>query len=91
MTFLADPDRYDRMTYRRTGRSGLDLPALSLGLWHNFGALKDLVAGMEDDFGKFYDKGNKAAGTRIRKSMQDLKKMAQDIRSDVQDSKNTPA
>ncbi len=29
--------RYDTMTYRRTGRSGLDLPALSLGLWHNFG------------------------------------------------------
>lgn len=29
--------RYDRMPYRRTGRSGLDLPAISLGLWHNFG------------------------------------------------------
>ena len=35
---LADPERYDgRMPYRRTGRSGLDLPAVSLGLWHNFG------------------------------------------------------
>ena len=32
-----DPARYDSMTYRRTGRSGLDLPAVSLGLWHNFG------------------------------------------------------
>jgi L-glyceraldehyde 3-phosphate reductase len=31
------PDRYDRMTYRRVGRSGLHLPAISLGLWHNFG------------------------------------------------------
>ena len=31
------PDRYERMTYRRCGRSGLDLPAVSLGLWHNFG------------------------------------------------------
>jgi len=30
-------DRYDRMVYRRTGRSGLLLPAVSLGLWHNFG------------------------------------------------------
>ncbi|MCU1431647.1 MAG: aldo/keto reductase [Actinotalea sp.] len=30
-------DRYETMTYRRSGRSGLDLPALSLGLWHNFG------------------------------------------------------
>ncbi|WP_149204064.1 L-glyceraldehyde 3-phosphate reductase [Actinotalea subterranea] len=35
--FRAADDRYDTMTYRRTGRSGLDLPALSLGLWHNFG------------------------------------------------------
>jgi len=31
------PDRYDSMSYRRTGRSGLKLPAISLGLWHNFG------------------------------------------------------
>src|SRR3954453_5705164 len=37
MPFDADAGRYDTMTYRRTGRSGLDLPALSLGLWHNFG------------------------------------------------------
>jgi L-glyceraldehyde 3-phosphate reductase len=37
MTFRAADDRYDSMTYRRTGRSGLDLPAVSLGLWHNFG------------------------------------------------------
>ena len=37
MTYVPDPSRYDRMPYRRTGRSGLDLPALSLGLWHNFG------------------------------------------------------
>ncbi|MFB7510887.1 L-glyceraldehyde 3-phosphate reductase [Streptomyces broussonetiae] len=35
--YTAHPDRYDRMPYRRTGRSGLTLPALSLGLWHNFG------------------------------------------------------
>jgi L-glyceraldehyde 3-phosphate reductase len=37
MTYAAADDRYDSMTYRRTGRSGLDLPAISLGLWHNFG------------------------------------------------------
>jgi L-glyceraldehyde 3-phosphate reductase len=37
MTHAAADDRYDSMTYRRTGRSGLDLPAISLGLWHNFG------------------------------------------------------
>ncbi len=35
--FTPDPNRYDAMPYRRTGRSGLDLPAVSLGLWHNFG------------------------------------------------------
>src|SRR6059036_3598089 len=37
MGYLAADDRYDTMTYRRCGRSGLDLPAVSLGLWHNFG------------------------------------------------------
>lgn len=37
MTFDAAENRYSEMTYRRTGRSGLKLPALSLGLWHNFG------------------------------------------------------
>jgi L-glyceraldehyde 3-phosphate reductase len=37
MTYVAADDRYDSMVYRRTGRSGLDLPAVSLGLWHNFG------------------------------------------------------
>lgn len=35
--YTADPARYQDMPYRRTGRSGLRLPALSLGLWHNFG------------------------------------------------------
>ncbi|HTK24831.1 MAG TPA: L-glyceraldehyde 3-phosphate reductase [Gaiella sp.] len=37
MTYLADTERYDRMQYRRIGRSGLQLPAISLGLWNNFG------------------------------------------------------
>ena len=37
MAYTAADDRYDSLTYRRTGRSGLDLPAVSLGLWHNFG------------------------------------------------------
>ncbi|MWB97374.1 L-glyceraldehyde 3-phosphate reductase [Agromyces seonyuensis] len=37
MPFLADDARYARMPYRRVGASGLTLPALSLGLWHNFG------------------------------------------------------
>jgi L-glyceraldehyde 3-phosphate reductase len=39
MTWQAAATRYDQMTYRRCGRSGLKLPALSLGLWHNFGGV----------------------------------------------------
>lgn len=41
-TYLADPERYARMQYRRAGATGLRLPALSLGLWHNFGFVNDL-------------------------------------------------
>jgi L-glyceraldehyde 3-phosphate reductase len=37
--YVADPHRYDAMQYRRSGRSGIKLPAVSLGLWHNFGGL----------------------------------------------------
>ncbi|WP_212996982.1 L-glyceraldehyde 3-phosphate reductase [Winogradskya consettensis] len=37
VTYSAAENRYDTMTYRRAGKSGLNLPALSLGLWHNFG------------------------------------------------------
>ena len=40
MTYTAADDRYDAMQYRRSGRSGLKLPAISLGLWHNFGDTK---------------------------------------------------
>ena len=39
MTYIPTPTRYDAMTYRRCGRSGLKLPVISLGLWHNFGAI----------------------------------------------------
>lgn len=53
----------------------------------HYNKLSDLVASMEADFQKFYEKGNKAAGTRIRKGMQDLKNMAQDIRKDVLDKR----
>lgn len=41
MSYTADTNRYDAMQYRRCGRSGLKLPAVSLGLWHNFGAIDD--------------------------------------------------
>jgi hypothetical protein len=49
------------------------------------------VKDLEEDFIKFYDKDNKAAGTRIRKGMQDLKEMAQRIRLEVLNKKNESA
>ena len=42
MTYVPAADRYGAMRYRRSGRSGLDLPLLSLGLWHNFGGVDPL-------------------------------------------------
>ncbi|WP_106768433.1 L-glyceraldehyde 3-phosphate reductase [Paenibacillus faecalis] len=39
MTYVASEDRYEGMIYNRCGRSGLKLPAISLGLWHNFGGI----------------------------------------------------
>ena len=53
-----------------------------------FNEIKDLVMSLEADFEKFYEKGNNAAGTRVRKGMQELKNLAQDIRVEVQDIKN---
>ncbi|ABX43018.1 L-glyceraldehyde 3-phosphate reductase [Lachnoclostridium phytofermentans] len=38
MSYIANENRYDRMEYYRSGKSGLKLPAVSLGLWHNFGS-----------------------------------------------------
>ena len=58
---------------------------------NNFGQLKDLVMSLEADFEKFYDKGNSAAGTRVRKGMQELKNMGQSIRTEVQNQKNSGA
>ena len=50
--------------------------------------LKNIVDTLEGDFEAFYEKSNKAAGTRIRKGMQELKNLAQDIRVEVQKMKN---
>ncbi|GAA0894073.1 hypothetical protein GCM10009122_37530 [Fulvivirga kasyanovii] len=55
---------------------------------NKFAQLRDLVMSLESDFEKFYDKNNNAAGTRVRKGMQDLKNLAQEIRVEVQDMKN---
>jgi hypothetical protein len=53
-----------------------------------FDDVKNLVMSLEGDFDKFYNKGNQAAGTRVRKGMQELKNLAQEIRSEVQNMKN---
>src|ERR1700730_13366912 len=47
MTYLPNPDRYSLMTYRRSGRSGIKLPALSLGLWQNFGGTRPIETSRE--------------------------------------------
>ncbi|MEN7549216.1 histone H1 [Rapidithrix thailandica] len=53
-----------------------------------FEELKNLLFSLEDDFAKFYDKGVQAAGTRVRKGMQEMKNLAQEIRVEVQEKKN---
>lgn len=47
------------------------------------------VAGLEEDMIKFYDKGNKTAGTRVRNKLQGIKNLAQEIRLEIQDFKNS--
>lgn len=56
-----------------------------------FEEVKALVASLEGDADKFYNKANSAAGTRVRKGMQDLKNLAQAIRLEIQDTKNKEA
>ncbi len=48
-----------------------------------------MIAELEPELTKFYEKGNKAAGTRARKQLQELKKVSQEIRLEIQDFKNT--
>ncbi len=54
-----------------------------------FKKVQDLISSVEADVTKFYDGGNAAAGTRVRKAMQDLKVLAQEIRAEVTDKKNS--
>ena len=54
--------------------------------------LEEMIALLEEarnDYGKFYENGNNAAGTRIRKVMQEVKTAAQEVRVDVQNTKNS--
>jgi archaellum component FlaC len=63
----------------------------SLTTWRvtmsKFTEIQDLLNSFEKDFIKFYEKGNKSAGTRVRKDMNELKRKAQDIRKEVQEIK----
>jgi len=54
-----------------------------------FEELKTLIASLEDDAAKFYDKGNKAAGVRLRKGLQDIKTLSQTLRQDVSERNKT--
>ncbi|MBC7760015.1 MAG: histone H1 [Phormidesmis sp. FL-bin-119] len=56
-----------------------------------FQEAKSLFESLEADADKFYNKANSAAGTRVRKGMQDLKNLAQTIRLEVQETKNKEA
>ncbi|HZY66964.1 MAG TPA: aldo/keto reductase [Devosia sp.] len=56
MSYRADETRYDTMTYRRSGRTGLKLPAISLGLWQNFGGTRDTPSAFEI-LGYAFDRG----------------------------------
>jgi len=54
----------------------------------SFEEIKDLILNTEDDVEKFADKGNNAAGTRVRQAMQQLKRLAQEVRIEIQEAKN---
>jgi hypothetical protein len=56
-----------------------------------FNKLKELVIEIEGDADKFYNKGNNAAGTRVRKGLQDLKNLSQELRLEIQNKKNADA
>jgi len=60
----------------------------AMGSVERYAELQQLVAGMASDFEKFYKDGNKAAGTRVRLAMQELKNFAQTVRTEVQSIKN---
>lgn len=53
----------------------------------NYYKLKDVISIFEDDAERFYGSGNKAAGTRLRKAMQEVKVLSQALRSEVSDIK----
>jgi len=57
-------------------------------LKEKYAELKALIASIEDDAVKFYEKGNNAAGTRVRTGLQQVKALAQDLRNAITEAKN---
>ena len=55
-----------------------------------FNDLKALIAGLEEDANKFYEKGNKAAGVRLRKGLQEIRTLSQALRQDVSAKNKDP-
>lgn len=53
-----------------------------------FEEVKNLITSLESDFQKFYEGGNKAAGTRVRNGMNEIKKLSQEVRKEVTELKN---
>ena len=56
---------------------------------NKFQELKSIIDGLEGDAEKFFSKGNSAAGTRVRKGLQDVKNLSQDLRLGIQELKNS--
>jgi flagellar biosynthesis/type III secretory pathway protein FliH len=65
-----------------------ETPSSDVQVPPRFAELTGMVRAMEQDFQKFFVQGNKAAGTRIRQAMQELKAFAQAVRTEVQTIKN---
>jgi ABC-type transporter Mla subunit MlaD len=74
-----------RSTFKR---ALINLLTIKITNMDQYQKLLDAVEASKEDFVKFYDNANNAAGTRVRGAMQALKALAQDIRTDVQDRKN---
>jgi len=54
-----------------------------------YNKMMELLNEVQEDVTKFYEKGNNSAGTRVRKSMQELKNLAQELRMDISKTKNS--
>jgi len=75
-------------TNQMTDQNETESPTTGTAPVARYAELQALVAGMAADFEKFYNDGNKAAGTRVRNAMQELKTFAQVVRNEVTTIKN---